>query len=39
MCNIIINNDVTHREIFAIIKILAIYISLNMANLLLINKF
>ena len=48
MCNIIINtfyindvksidNDVTHRKIFTIINILAIFIFLNTANLLLIN--
>ena len=48
MCNIIVNtfltsssmlfidNDVTHRKIFTISKILAIFIFLNMANLLLI---
>ena len=49
MCNIIINtfyindvksidNDVTHRKIFTIINILAIFIFSNMANLLLMRK-
>ena len=34
-----IDNDVKHRKIFTISKILAIFIFLNMANLLLINPF
>ena len=33
------DNDVTHRKIFTISKILAIFIFLNMANLLLINNY
>ena len=31
-----IDNDITHRKIFTIIDILAVFIFLNMANLLLI---
>ena len=33
-----IDNDVTHRKTFTIIKILVTFIFLNMANLLLINR-